>query len=94
MTKEILQKKPKRLTTVEASTRLDAIASAGFGQSRSKIVNQIKEGNIRLNWKLTKRSNQVLVVGDRIHLEGKGALEVIGLEITKRQRWKVELLRQ
>ena len=44
------QRNPKRLTTVEASCRIDAIASAGFGLSRSKVVSQVKAGRLRLNW--------------------------------------------
>lgn len=34
----------KELTTVEASLRLDALASAGFGLSRTKMVAWIKQG--------------------------------------------------
>ncbi|MFM8005954.1 MAG: YlmH/Sll1252 family protein, partial [Dolichospermum sp.] len=34
----IREPKKKELTTVEASLRLDAVASAGFGMSRSKMV--------------------------------------------------------
>ena len=36
-----------QMRTVEASLRLDAIASAGFRTSRSKIVGMIKKGDIR-----------------------------------------------
>ena len=43
-----IKRVPKEITTIEASIRIDAIASAGFGVSRSKIVNQIKEGKIRI----------------------------------------------
>ncbi len=83
----------KRLQTVEASTRLDAISSAGFGLSRGKVVSQIKAGKLRLNWKPIKQVNKELIVGDRIQLEGKGNLEVISIELTKKHRWRVELLR-
>ncbi|WP_320667068.1 photosystem II S4 domain protein [Prochlorococcus sp. MIT 1307] len=89
-----IQRIPKRLCTVEASRRLDAIASAGFGISRAKIIKQIKEGRLRLNWKGINKVNKTLGVGDRIQLEGKGRLEVLSLELTKRQRWRIELLRQ
>ena len=33
--------------TVEASMRLDAVASAGFRMSRSKMVDLIKSGDVR-----------------------------------------------
>ena len=88
-----IQRLSKRLKTVEASTRLDAIASAGFGLSRAKIVNKIKEGRLRLNWKAVNQASKELTVGDRVQLEQKGAIEVLNLELTKRHRWKVELLR-
>ena len=89
-----IQRLSKRLRTVEASTRIDAISSAGFGLSRAKIVKQIKEGFLRLNWEQIKQPNKELQVGDRIQLEGRGSLEVISLEPTKKERWRVELLRQ
>ncbi len=88
------QRMPKKLSTVEASKRLDAIASAGFGLSRAKVVNQIKQGRLRLNWIQIKQASKELSAGDRIQLEGKGSLEVLNLELTKRQRWRIELLRQ
>ncbi len=84
----------RKFNTVEASTRLDAIASAGFGISRAKIVTQIKQGRLRLNWLPVKQASKELVVGDRVQLEERGSIEILGLEITKRQRWKVQLLRQ
>ena len=85
---------PKRLFTVEASTRLDAVASSGFGVSRAKIVSQIKQGQIRINWELALQPNRTLEIGDNVQLEGKGSLEILTLELTKRQRWRIELLRK
>ncbi len=87
------QRLKRRLSSVEASCRLDAIASAGFGLSRAKIVNQIKEGRLRLNWEPVRHTSQELLVGDRLQLQDRGTLEVLALEITKRQRWRVEMLR-
>tara|TARA_A100001037_G_scaffold161869_1_gene145651 strand:- start:998 stop:1786 length:789 start_codon:yes stop_codon:yes gene_type:complete len=84
----------KMFSTVEASTRLDAIASAGFGLSRAKIITQIKEGRLRLNWLPVKQACKELAVGDRLQLEQRGSIEIISLEMTKRQRWKVQLLRR
>jgi len=89
-----IQRLSKRLRTVEASKRIDAISSAGFGLSRAKIANQIREGLLRLNWEPIKRVNKELRAGDRIQLEGRGRLEIISLELTKKGRWRVELLRQ
>tara|TARA_Y100001968_G_scaffold332946_1_gene393207 strand:- start:1571 stop:2353 length:783 start_codon:yes stop_codon:yes gene_type:complete len=88
------QRIPKTIRTVEASTRLDAIASAGFGISRSKALSHIKEGRLRLNWNPMKQGSKLLAQGDRIQLEGKGSIEILSIEETKRERWKIELLRQ
>ncbi len=88
------QRQPKKFSSVEASTRLDAIASAGFGISRSKIVNHIKSGNLRLNWLPIRQSSKSVTTGDRIQLEGKGSIELLKIEKTKRERWRVEMLRK
>ncbi len=85
---------PKKLQSVEASTRLDAIASAGYGLSRAKILDKIKKGQLRLNWKKVSQASKLLVKGDLIKLENKGTIEVLSLEQTKKERWRIELLRQ
>ena len=43
----IREAKVQELKSVEASLRLDAIASAGFRTSRSKIVDLVKAGDVR-----------------------------------------------
>ena len=88
------QRLPKRFTSVEASCRLDAIASAGFGLSRSKVIRQIREGRLRLNWNPVRQASRELKVGDRLQLQERGCVEVLNLELTKRDRWRVEMLRR
>ena len=82
------------INTVEASTRIDAIASAGFGLSRSKITTQIKQGCLRLNWELNDQPSKSVKIGDLIHLERKGSLEILNIDKTKKERWRIKLLRQ
>ena len=92
---EIPFKRPdKVMNTVEASTRIDAIASAGFGLSRSKITTQIKQGSLRLNWELNDQPNKSVNIGDLIHLEKKGSLKILNIDKTKKDRWRIKLLRQ
>ena len=79
---------------MEASRRLDAIASAGFGLSRSKVTRQIREGRLRLNWHPVRQASRDLNVGDRLQLQDRGSVEVLNLELTKRDRWRVEMLRR
>ena len=84
----------KLVHTVEASTRLDAIASAGFRISRTKIIERIENGMLKLNGSKVKKPTINLKIGDKLELENKGFIEILNLEITKRERWKVKLLRK
>ncbi len=84
----------KLVNTVEASTRLDAIASAGFRVSRTKIIERIEDGMLRLNGSKVNKPTINLKIGDKLELENKGFIEILNLEITKRERWKVKLLRK
>ena len=84
----------KLVNTVEASTRLDAIASAGFRVSRTKIIERIENGMLRLNGSKVNKPTINLKIGDKLELENKGFIEILNLEITKRERWKVKLLRK
>ncbi|WP_320674181.1 photosystem II S4 domain protein [Prochlorococcus sp. MIT 1341] len=83
----------KEIATVEASYRIDAIASAGFGISRAKVVKQIKAGGLRLNWDKLSQPSKLLAPGDRIQHESRGVLEILSIECTKRQRWRVLMRR-
>jgi photosystem II S4 domain protein len=83
----------KELTTVEASLRLDAIASAGFGLSRSKMAESISSGDVRVNWKDIKQASHTLHSGDLISFRGKGRLEVGEVTVTKKQRYRINLVR-
>ncbi|MGD1872703.1 MAG: photosystem II S4 domain protein [Mastigocoleus sp.] len=90
---KIREPKKKELTTVEASLRLDAIASAGFGMSRGKMVDLINSGDVRVNWKeITQASSQVKS-GDLVAIRGKGRLEIGDIAITKKERYRVNLTR-
>ena len=84
----------KLINTVEASKRLDAIASAGFRISRTKILERLETGMLKLNGKAVKKGTVNLKVGDKLQLDNKGFIEILDLEITKRERWKIKLLRK
>ncbi|OAB55389.1 photosystem II S4 domain protein [Phormidium willei BDU 130791] len=85
--------KTKLMTTVEASLRLDAIASAGFGMSRSKMAGLISGGDVRVNWKDITQPSYNVSSGDLIAIRGKGRLQVGDVSITKKQRYRVALTR-
>ncbi|MEB3177182.1 MAG: photosystem II S4 domain protein [Synechococcus sp.] len=84
----------KRLTSVEASLRLDAVASAGFGVSRSRMAEMIRQGKVRIDWQAVTQPSRELKPGERVQLEGRGELVIDSAELTKRQRWRLELTRQ
>lgn len=90
---KIREPNKKELTTVEASLRLDAIASAGFGMSRSKMVDFIDSGDVRVNWKETTQASSQVKSGDLIAIRGKGRLEVGEIAVTKKDRYRVQLTR-
>ncbi|MEB3164461.1 MAG: photosystem II S4 domain protein [Prochlorothrix sp.] len=83
----------KELTTVEASLRLDAIASAGFGMSRSKMVDLIQSGEVRVNWKGITQASHGVKTGDLIAIRGKGRLSIGEILVTKKERYRVTLTR-
>jgi|LakMenEpi03Aug12_release.lakeMendotaPanAssembly.Ray.scaffolds.fasta_scaffold14348_3 photosystem II S4 domain protein len=84
---------PRNLTTVEASLRLDAVASAGLGLSRNRMNELIRAGAVRINWQVVTSPSRELHSGDRVRLEGRGELEVLEVQPTKRDRWRLQLRR-
>jgi photosystem II S4 domain protein len=90
---QVREPRKKELTTVEASLRLDAIASAGFGMSRSKMVDLINKGEVRVNWKDISQPSHQLKDGDLVAIRGKGRLFVGDIAITKKDRYRVLLTR-
>ena len=49
---------------------------------------------LKLNGKTVKKVTSSLKVGDKLQLDNKGFIEILDLEITKRERWKIKLLRK
>ena len=84
----------RTLTTVEASLRLDAVGSAGFGLSRSRLVERIRRGDVRIDWQTVTSPSRELAPGQRVQLAGRGELLVEATEPTQRGRWRVTLRRR
>jgi len=85
---------PRRLSSVEASLRLDAVASAGLGMSRSRMAELIRNGSVRVNWQVVTTPSRELRCGDRVRLDGRGELEILEIQPTKRERWRVAMERR
>jgi RNA-binding protein YlmH len=62
------------------SLRLDAVASLGFGLSRSRVVLLIKGGLARVNWRPVNSPALQLKEGDQMSLRGKGRLVLTAVE--------------
>ena len=88
-----LRRQPRRWSSVEASCRLDAVASAGFGMSRTRMNELIRSGQVRVNWSASTSPSRELAAGDRVQMAGRGELAVLTISPTKRQRWRIELER-
>ena len=56
---------------MEASYSCSAIASAGFGMSRSKMVDFIDAGDVRVNWKEVTQASSQVKSGDLITINLK-----------------------
>ena len=85
---------PKQLSSVEASLRLDAVASAGLGISRNRMADLIRAGAVRVNWNVITSPSRELQRGDRIRLDGRGELEIQDIQATKRDRWRLVMERR
>ncbi len=78
-----LQQKPetvKEIRATVASLRLDSVAAAGFGVSRTQMTEEIQAEKVKVNWKDAKNASQNVKAGDIISFRGRGRVEVV--EIT------------
>lgn len=86
------EEKEKLLTATVASLRLDSIISAGFGISRTKAVELIKSGKVRVNWEESDLTSKMIKQSDVISLRGKGRIvldEIAGS--TKKDRIRITM---
>ncbi|KAA8492255.1 putative RNA-binding protein YlmH [Porphyridium purpureum] len=83
----------KEISSVEASLRVDAVASAGFGISRSKMLNFIKSGAVSINWKECSSASTTLKEGDFVTVRGKGKMVLEEVQVTAKERFRVRMSR-
>lgn len=74
-----------------ASLRLDALASLGFGFSRSKIVRAIKADQVKVNWQRANDPSFQVEEGDIISLRGKGRI-IVEKVLGKSRKGRVQVL--
>lgn len=85
--------KLKDVSTVEASLRLDSVASAGMGMSRSKMSAAIKSGLVLVNWKSASSGTPEVKEGDVVTVRGSGRVKVVDITVTKKGRYKINMER-
>ena len=84
----------KEIHATVASLRVDSIAAAGFGSSRSRAAQDIAQDKLKLNWQPVKNAAQAVKEGDMLSMRGRGRLEVAEIRgTTKKGRTSVLLKR-
>jgi RNA-binding protein YlmH len=61
--------------------------------SRSKMVDLINSGDVRVNWREISSTSHALKSGDLIAIRGKGRLEIGEVMITKKDRYRIQMTR-
>lgn len=84
----------KEITATVASLRIDSIAAAGFGSSRSKMATNIDTDKLKLNWQSVKNASQAVKEGDIISIRGRGRLEVAEIRGKTKKGRTVVLLKR
>ncbi len=69
------EEKIKEIRTTAASLRLDVVAAAGFGVSRTKMAEDITAKKLKINWQEAKSSSQIVKPGDVFSMRGRGRVE-------------------
>ena len=84
----------KDIRATVASLRLDILAAAGFGLSRTKMAEEIEAQRVKVNWKENDSPAAHLKQGDIVSMRGRGRMEVVTVGgQTKKGRTVVELKR-
>lgn len=68
------QKKERSINTTVASLRADAVASSGFGLSRTKVMEYFKAQRVNVNWEVVQSPSKMLDEGDVISIRGMGRI--------------------
>ncbi len=84
------QQQLEEMSFTVASMRLDGICSDVYRISRAKIVDPIRAGRCRVNWKQTEDPSQQLKAGDVVSIQGLGRFKLLEVDgITKKGRIRV-----
>lgn len=73
---EVEPERVKEIRTTVASLRLDAVASAGFGTSRTRMAREIKAERVKVNWRPVRDPAAAVAQGDVLSIRGRGRVVV------------------
>ncbi|WP_101809333.1 RNA-binding protein [Paenibacillus pasadenensis] len=78
------------MTFTVASLRLDGVASDVYRISRTKIVDPIRAGRCRVNWRTEEDPSKPLREGDVVSIKGLGRFKLLEVDgVTKKGRIRV-----
>jgi len=73
---QLPDEKVREINAAVSSLRLDAVAAAGYGTSRSKMVLEILAEKVKVNWSVVSDSSYGVKEGDIISIRGRGRVEL------------------
>lgn len=57
------------------------------------MSDMIKAGDVRVNWRTASKTSVELKEGDVVACMGKGRIEIKSIQMTKKEKWSVTLMR-
>ncbi|WP_175415405.1 YlmH family RNA-binding protein [Paenibacillus algicola] len=88
----VKETKLQEMDLTVASLRLDGISSDVHRMSRAKILDPIKAGRCRVNWKVEEDPSAILSDGDMVSIQGLGRFKVLETGgLTKKGRYRVKV---
>jgi RNA-binding protein YlmH len=78
---------------VRVASPLRASHVAGFRVSRSKMMDLVKAGSVRVNWKPVTKPSVEVKAGDVLSCADKGRVEIKSVELTKKAKYVVCMVR-
>lgn len=70
----------REIKATVSSLRLDAVAAAGFGTSRSKVVREIEAERFSINWRVCRDPAAQIKEGDVLSARGRGRVIVAAVK--------------
>ena len=82
---EVAPERVKEIRATVASLRLDAVASSGYGVSRTKMAREIKAERVKVNWVPVRNPAHEVGQGDVLSIRGRGRVVIEEVQGTTRK---------